>query len=258
MSDKSDHGATTIRPSKGHGAGHGGHSGHSGGGGGGGKWLLGAVAAVALIGGGYAAWQYTTPAHEQTQSAYSDYADNSYADDPLRDSSSIEDENLTAESAAADENITPPPATTQRAAAPARRAAPARAEPVPEASIGITPVNATTADVTESEELVVTGRRAPIWTSTPSARRLSAMYPERALERGREGEARLACVVQDGGALECDRVSETPGGFGSAAVRVARSLRHATTLADGSNAVGTPVNLRVVFRLEDETRRAGL
>ncbi|UPT63863.1 MAG: energy transducer TonB [Hyphomonadaceae bacterium JAD_PAG50586_4] len=103
----------------------------------------------------------------------------------------------------------------------------------------------------------MTAPHRPIWARTPNERRLSALYPERALARGREGEARLTCIVQDGGALDCDRVSETPGGFGAAAVRVARTFRHAPQLADGSNAIGTPVNLRVVFRIDDDPRGRG-
>ena len=89
----------------------------------------------------------------------------------------------------------------------------------------------------------------------PSERHLSALYPQRALERGREGEASLHCTVQDSGALDCVRVEETPGGFGNAALRVARTLRHAPQLADGSDAAGSPVNLRVVFRIADDQRR---
>jgi hypothetical protein len=60
-------------------------------------------------------------------------------------------------------------------------------------------------------------------------------------------------MVEVGGSLDCQRVEETPG-FGPAAMRVARSLRHAPTRADGANAAGTPVNLRVVFRIDDNRR----
>lgn len=242
-----DHGASTIRPSRSH-----------GGGGGGGKWIIGALALILLAGGGY--WAYANfgaPQQQDSQFAY----DDSYADEyALRDSSSVEDDSgLTADTAAADDAEVSPSTAAPSSAAPARRAAPARttparADPVPEATIGITPINATTADVTQSDELVVTAPQRPTWSRTPSARRLSAMYPERALERGREGEARLACVVQEAGALDCERVSETPGGFGNAALRVARTFRHTDTLTDGSSAVGTPVNLRVVFRLDEEER----
>lgn len=251
MSHRHDdhHGATTIRASKHHG------------GGGGGKWLVGALAAVVLAGGGY--WAYSTygaPQQQETsQFAYDEY---SSSGDDLRDSTPADDDGLTADTAATD--LTPETAapaqstTTQRRATPARASsATPRTASVPEETIGITPINATTtttADATQSDELVITAPQRPTWSRTPSARRLSALYPERALERGREGEARLACVVQDQGVLDCDRVSETPGGFGSAAIRVARTYRHSTTLADGSSAVGSPVNLRVVFRIEDEAR----
>ena len=121
----------------------------------------------------------------------------------------------------------------------------------------MTPINATSDDAayTDGEDLVVTAAPRPIWERTPTARRLSALYPERALERGREGEARLHCTVLEGGAPDCARISETPGGFGPAAERVARTFRHSSTLADGSDATGSPVNLRVVFRIDDNTRR---
>jgi protein TonB len=108
----------------------------------------------------------------------------------------------------------------------------------------------------DSDEIVVTRARRPIWARTPSARRLAALYPERARERGREGEASLQCVILAGGALDCARVSATQG-FGAAALRVARRFRHAPTLADGSDAAGARVHLRVVFRMDDEMRGRG-
>ncbi|MBL8544952.1 MAG: TonB family protein [Hyphomonadaceae bacterium] len=239
MSDKpkhdDTHGATTIRASKG--------------GGGGGKLLLGAVAAAVLVGGGYLAWKnYGAPNDAQT--AYNDsYTSESYVDDPLRAGPIEPADSAIAESASTD---AAPPASAPRAT-PARRQT-AGAD-VPEETIGITPINATTAEAaTTGDDIVVTANRRPIWVRTPSARRLSALYPERALERGREGEARLRCTVQGDGALDCARVEETPG-FGPAALRVARTLRHAPQLADGSDATGSPVNLRVVFRMDENQRR---
>jgi len=218
--------------------------------GGGSKWLLGAAAAVVLIGGGLVAWQNFGPSAERTQTAYNnDNYDASLHARPIESSQGA------ATQGAVDGDITATPAAADaRPAAPARRTTPARAQPIPEQTIGVTPISATTQD---DDELVVTGARRPIWASTPNARRLSALYPERALDRGREGEASLHCIVQERGALDCERVSETPAraGFGTAALRVARTLRHSTTLADGSAAAGTPVNLRVVFRIEDEQRR---
>jgi TonB family protein len=236
------HGATTIHASKG-----------GGGGAKGAKWLIGGVAAVLLAGAGYFAWQNYGPSQSNTEIAA---ADDPYADEPLAAASYAPSEGAPAnEAPVADDSVAAP------AAAEARRRTTARSAPVPEETIGVTPINATTSEdavaVADSDEIVVTAPRRPIWASTPTQRRLSALYPERALERGREGEARLTCIVQAGGALDCQRVSETPGGFGAAAVRVARTFRHSPTLADGSDAVGSPVNLRVIFRLEDDGRRRG-
>lgn len=238
MSDKSDdHGATTVHASKG---------------GGGMKWLLGAAAAVILVGGGFLAWKNYGQNQDQTQNAFNNSYSDTYADDQPSRAGALAQSESTAEGVGADESVAAPAAATPSRSASTRRST-ARAEVVPEETIGITP--ASYSGTTDSDELVVTAPHRPIWSRTPTARRLSAMYPERALARGREGEARLHCIVENGGALDCERVSETPGGFGSAALRVARTFRHTETMPDGSNAVGTPVNLRVVFRMEDEPRR---
>jgi TonB family protein len=238
VSEDPTHGASKIHASK-------------EGGGNGAKWLLGAVAAVVLVGGGYAAWKNFSPSQNNNEIAYNDdYA----GDDALRASALNETDNAPlADSASLDETAAPA-STSSSNTANVRRAPPRTAASVPEETIGITPASYTTGG---ADDIVVTAPRRPIWARTPNERRLSALYPERALARGREGEARLTCVVQDGGALDCDRVSETPGGFGAAAVRVARTFRHAPQLADGSNAIGTPVNLRVVFRIDDDPRGRG-
>ena len=235
MSEDPTHGASKIHASK-------------EGGGNGAKWLLGAVAAVVLVGGGYAVWKNYTPSQSNAEIAYNDeYA----SDDGLRASPVDASDNAPlAESASLDDSAAPASSNT----ATVRRAPTRTASAVPEETIGITPASYTTGD---PDDIVVTAARRPVWARTPNERRLSALYPARALERGREGEARLACIVQDGGVLDCDRVSETPGGFGVAAVRVARTFRHAEYLADGSNATGTPVNLRVVFRIADDERGRG-
>ncbi len=241
MSEDPARDATTIRPSKRSSFG----GGEKGGGGGGGKLLLGAVAALVLIGGGYFAWKTYGSSQDGMQNAYNDTSSSSpYVDPPLES-----DQNTLADTASTDDSVTPPASTS------ARRST-ASASDVPEETIGITPINATSSEaVTDGDDIVITASRRPIWVRTPSARRLSALYPERALERGREGEARLHCTVQGDGALDCARVQETPGGFGPAAIRVARTLRHAPQLADGSDATGSPVNLRVVFRMDEDQRR---
>jgi hypothetical protein len=220
------------------------------------KWLAGAAVAVLLAGGGYYAWKTMSPGQSDTQTAYNDsYSPTDpYDSDPQRaEPLPPQDESATAEAASTDER--PAPETTTRATP--RRSTPARTE-VPEETIGITPINATSdesAGIGDGEDIVVTAPARPVWSRTPSARRLSALYPQQQLDRRREGEARLACIEQDGGAHACENVSSTPG-FGGAALRVARTFRHSTQLTDGSNAIGSPVNLRVVFRMEDEARRS--
>jgi TonB family protein len=231
VSEENPHGASTIHASKG---------------GGGSKWLIGAAAAVLLLGAGYVAWTNFAPGQNSTETATND----EFSPEPLRAGPLEPDQDTTADSAASDESAAAPAPAETRATSPARRATPRAAAPVPEEVVGITPASATTVD---SDEIVVTARR-PIWSRTPSERRLSALYPQRALDRGREGEASLACTVQGSGVLDCESVSATPG-FGAAALRVARTFRHSTTLADGSAAAGTPVNLRVVFRMAEEDRR---
>jgi TonB family protein len=228
------HGATTIRASKGGGAS---------------KWLIGGVAAVVLAGGSYAAWKTFSP--DQQQRAEINY-DDPYAEQPLRAGPLEPQEQVFAESAATEAAALPPRA--ERRAAPRPQRAVARAEVVPEETIGITPVSASTEDTQQSDEVIVRAPQRPVWTRTPSERRLTSLYPAVALRRGTEGEARLSCTVAGRGALDCQRVEETSASFGAAAMRIARSYRHATTLADGSDAVGTPVNVRVVFRMEDEER----
>lgn len=247
MADHPPHGASKIEPTKGsHGA--------DGGGGGAGKWLVGGLAALVLVGGGYAAYKTVGPGQDNTQAAYNESYDDTSGDDPLRAGPLPGDDNLPADSASLDDrDATPAPAAERRSTTP-RRSTPVRTAEVPEETIGITPVNATSAD---TDEVVVRGARRPVWARVPNERSLTALYPERARMRGREGEARLHCMVQDGGVLDCERTQETSSQFGAAAMRVARTYRHAPTLRDGTDATGTPVNLRVVFRLEDEERGRG-
>lgn len=245
MSHDNDHGddpargASTIKSSKG--------------GGGAGKWLIGGLAAVVLASGGYAAYKTFSPG-QGTDVAYNDeYVGDDPSGEPLNFAAPQEAlaDNGVAAPAATDDD---PPARTQRRA-PAHTAA-----AVPEETIGVTPQSTSDeASIVEAsvdgDDVIVRARRRPVWASVPAARRLTAYYPERARATGREGEARLHCIVEAGGVLDCDRVEETSAMFGVAAMRVARTFRHAETLPDGRDAVGTPVNLRVVFRLEDEQRR---
>jgi hypothetical protein len=236
------HGAHTIRASKGGGAG---------------KWLVGAVAAVVVAGGGYAAWKMYGGNQVNIDQAYDD---GSYADDPVRAAPLDSEGAVLAQTEATDESTAAPAAApsdvrpARRAAARPQRVVVAQAEPTPEETIGVTPEGLTEASATtqDADEVIVRAPQRAVWTRRPSERRLATLYPAVALQRGAEGDARLHCIVQEGGALDCERVEETSRSFGAAAMRVAHGYRHAATRADGSDATGTPVNLHVVFRLEEE------
>lgn len=213
--------------------------------GGGGKWVLAALAVLVLAGGGYLAW-----------SAYSGGAgqgDTIVAEAPAPVTGEAD---LRGGAVELEEPAPPAPIEEPRVRRP--RPAP---EAVPEEVIGVTLADsgADNAEVqaiaVEEDDIIVRAPRRPIWVRTPNPRRLSSYYPERALERGREGEASLQCTILDGGALDCIEASATPGGFGYSAIQLSRRYRHATTLADGSSAIGTPVNLRVLFRLADDGSR---
>jgi TonB family protein len=211
------------------------------------KWLAGAAAAAIVAVGGYFAIANNGPSQSNANSALNEsYSENEATTraGPLAASSSADE-------------IAPAAAERREArASQAQRRSTARANDVPEEVVGVIPASAT---VEDGDAIIVPGARRPVWARTPSEWRLSRAYPDRALERGREGEAYLNCTVQNEGALNCVPVSETPvnAGFGAAALRVAHMFRHAPQRRDGSDAVGSPVNLRVVFRIDDENRRRG-
>lgn len=220
--------------------------------GGGWKLLAGVAAAAVLLGGGYFAWKNFGPAQPGSEAAYND----TYSTEPVHAGPLPPDQAGSTQTATANENSGQAASseTQMASAAPVHRRSATSAAAVPEEVVGVIPVSETTQ---EGEDIIVRGGHYPVWTRAPSARRLSAAYPERALERGREGEASVHCTVQHSGALNCVPVSETPAhaGFGNAALRVARMYRHAPQRADGSAADGSPVNLRVVFRVADDNRR---
>lgn len=89
-----------------------------------------------------------------------------------------------------------------------------------------------------------------VWTQRPSARRISELYPQRALREGLGGRVQLDCTVNPNLSLNCSVASETPAGegFGRAALTAANSYRARATLSDGSSAVGTRTRLAVNFQ----------
>ena len=227
---------------------------HASRGGSGWKWLTGAAVAAVLAGGGYYAWKNTTPVTPQTDLAYNQ----SSSTDSFRAGPLASGQNSVTEPTASTESATPTaPTETQTASVTTshrHQTVRTAAAPVPEEeTVGVIPASATVPD--DSESVIVQGARRPIWAHAPSAYRLSATYPESSLERGREGEASVHCTVLQNGALDCVKMSETNPDFGLAALRVAHLFRHAPTRADGSSAIGAPVNLHVVFRMSDDDRR---
>jgi len=240
------------------------------GGGGAWKWIAGAAAAAVLAGGGYYAWQNYGATPSNTNVASNDTQQFAQTSEPpiqagplpaqqANNNVASPDESGSSSRSSSGTNTTAGPSRsgtsssgTQTAAATSSRRH--TVQQTPQETIGVMPASMTTQ---ESEPIIVEGARRPVWTRTPAAWRLAETYPTRALEQGREGEASLRCTVLSNGALDCAPVSEYPArsGFGGAALRVAHMFRHAQTLKDGRDAVGSPVNLRVVFRVDDNTRR---
>lgn len=84
----------------------------------------------------------------------------------------------------------------------------------------------------------------------PSARRISDVYPSRALRDGVGGRVSLDCTVLASLALTCSVASETPAGlgFGRAALDASGSYRARDTLSDGASAVGARTRIVVQFQ----------
>lgn len=91
----------------------------------------------------------------------------------------------------------------------------------------------------------------PTWLERPNGRDFAREYPDRALEREREGRVVLDCVVDAGGRIACSVASEDPTGwgFGPAAIRISRSFRMAPATADGRPTDGGRVRVPITFRL---------
>jgi protein TonB len=92
----------------------------------------------------------------------------------------------------------------------------------------------------------------PTWIERPSGRDFARYYPERALERERQGRVILDCVVASDGRISCSVSSEDPTGwgFGEAAQRISRHFRMSPRLEDGRPTEGGRVRVPINFRLE--------
>ncbi|MEZ5995268.1 MAG: hypothetical protein R3C25_05900 [Hyphomonadaceae bacterium] len=91
---------------------------------------------------------------------------------------------------------------------------------------------------------------AVVWTQRPSARRISELYPSRALREGTGGRVVLNCRVLSDLSVTCSVASETPAGegFGRAALSAANAYRARATLSDGSSAVGSTSRIAINFQ----------
>ena len=94
----------------------------------------------------------------------------------------------------------------------------------------------------------------PDWVSRPSGAALMRAYPQRALDAGVTGMARLTCQVRvDGTLTGCSVAEETPGGqgFGRAALRLSRDFRMSPRTVDGRPVEGARVNVTLRFTLPE-------
>ncbi|MGE3143833.1 MAG: energy transducer TonB [Hyphomonadaceae bacterium] len=135
----------------------------------------------------------------------------------------------------------PPPDKPPPPPPPPQQVPPTVAPPVPtEIPTNITPPPPPVAVITN-----------PQWIERPNGRDFAREYPDRALEREREGRVVLDCVVGADGRISCSVTSEDPEGwgFGNAALRIARSFRLAPRLENGQPTEGGRVRVPIAFRL---------
>lgn len=97
-------------------------------------------------------------------------------------------------------------------------------------------------------------RGSVTWAQRPSARRISELYPSRALRSGVGGRVELNCSVRSNQTLACNVANESPAGmgFGQAALSAAQSYRANPTLSDGRDATGVDARIVVQFQAPPE------
>lgn len=91
----------------------------------------------------------------------------------------------------------------------------------------------------------------PRWIRQPDGAAFSRHYPERAIDRGREGYVVLDCLVASNGLINCSVLREEPTGwgFGAAALEISRYFQMSPMLENGQPAEGGRVRVPISFRL---------
>ncbi len=91
----------------------------------------------------------------------------------------------------------------------------------------------------------------PEWEKRPTAMDISAVYPQRAANQEKSGQAIIKCLVIDDGLLgTCEVVSEQPAGygFGTAALRLKSRFKIKSHTPDGAAVAGAFVNIPIIFK----------
>jgi len=130
---------------------------------------------------------------------------------------------------------------------------PGASPPSTSPSISPVPLNPTSPTTTApvSTRPPTPARAATVsWAQRPSARRISDLYPSRALREGVGGRVEMSCTVLADLSVSCSVANESPAGqgFGRAALSASSSYRANPTRSDGSSPVGSRTRIVVVFQ----------
>lgn len=116
------------------------------------------------------------------------------------------------------------------------------------------PQTASTSTATTAAPPLRTTGGNVLWASRPSASRISALYPTRAMRDNVGGRVELDCTVQAGLTLACTVARETPAalGFGRAALQAAGAYRARPELSNGGSSVGARTRIAIQFQAPGE------